>query len=232
MSSKITYERVPAQDVPEDAEHTPAEHDGSPLLVSDLDQRLQNRRYSTACWLITLVLVAAAAALVSGTAGFTWGRRVERDRAESDWFSPPGRIDHVFKYRWQFSARPSNNESQIWWDKVFPRGRGFIQHPEISPVPHGLAVFHQLHCLDAIRHGYYAAVDGTEPAHFAKPGHIRHCIDYLRQSIMCNADTNLEPIDPDLDGVTGWGFPRKCRDIVRLIGWAQKWRTHNQTGHH
>lgn len=26
-------------------------------------------------------------------------------------------------------------------------GRGFIQHPEISPVPHGLAVFHQLHCL-------------------------------------------------------------------------------------
>lgn len=26
-------------------------------------------------------------------------------------------------------------------------GRGFIQHPEISPAPHGLAVFHQLHCL-------------------------------------------------------------------------------------
>jgi hypothetical protein len=49
---------------------------------------------------------------------------------------------------------------------------------------------------------------------------------------MCNADTNLEPIDPDLGGVTGWGFTRKCRDIVRLIGWAQKWRTHNQTGHH
>jgi hypothetical protein len=30
---------------------------------------------------------------------------------------------------------------------TFAEGRGFIQHPEISPVPHGLAVFHQLHCL-------------------------------------------------------------------------------------
>lgn len=26
-------------------------------------------------------------------------------------------------------------------------GRGFVQHPEIAPEPHGLAVYHQLHCL-------------------------------------------------------------------------------------
>lgn len=26
-------------------------------------------------------------------------------------------------------------------------GRGFIKHPEVSPQPHGLAVYHQLHCL-------------------------------------------------------------------------------------
>jgi hypothetical protein len=228
MSSKITYEPIHARDTTEDDEY-----DNSPLLIPPQEKRRsQDRHYSTTRLLITFVLVAVTVALMSGTAGFLWGRHVERDHAESDWFSPPGRIDHTFKYRWQFSARPSNNESQIWWNKVFPKGRGFIQHPEISPVPHGLAVFHQLHCLDAIRHGYYAAVDGTEPVHFAKPGHIRHCIDYLRQSIMCNADTNLEPIDPDLNGVTGWGFPRKCRDIVQLIGWAQKWRTHNQTGHH
>ncbi|KAH6628098.1 hypothetical protein F5144DRAFT_594191 [Chaetomium tenue] len=250
MSNKITYKPVHPRETTEDDEH-----DDSPLLAAGQEkQGPRNSQYSTTCLLVTLVVVAAAATLVSGTAGFVWGRHVEKSRAESDWFSPPGRIDHTFKYRWQFSARPSNNESQIWWNKVFPKGRGFIQHPEISPVPHGLAVFHQLHCLvrrhrksleleylnlltsipnqDAIRHGYYSAVDGTEPIHFAKPGHIRHCIDYLRQSIMCNADTNLEPIDSDLNGVTGWGFPRKCRDIVRLIGWAQKWRTHNQTGHH
>ncbi|KAI0381219.1 hypothetical protein F5Y04DRAFT_256027, partial [Hypomontagnella monticulosa] len=144
--------------------------------------------------------------------------------------APPGTIDHKFTYRKEFAIRPGN-QSQIWWDKVFPRGRGFIQHSEISPTPHGLAVFHQLHCLDAIRHGYWAARDQIEPDHFAQPGHIRHCIDYIRQSIMCNADTNLEPIDPDLGGVTGFGFTRKCRDIVRLIGWAEKWRTHNQKSH-
>ncbi len=118
----------------------------------------------------------------------------------------------------------------------------------ISPVPHGLTVYHQLHCLvrhsiptarrllanqmqDAIRHGYWAAIDKVEPDHKAEPGHIRHCIDYLRQSIMCNADTNLEPIDGDLGGVTGFGFSRKCRDIVRIMAWADEWRTHNQTNH-
>jgi hypothetical protein len=80
------YERVPVRDVPEDPEHPLAEHDDSPLLASDVDQRQETKRYSTSWWLVTLVLVAAAAALVSGTVGFTWGRRVERDHAESDWF--------------------------------------------------------------------------------------------------------------------------------------------------
>lgn len=84
---------------------------------------------------------------------------------------------------------------------------------------------------DAIRHGYWAAVDGITPSHHAEPGHIRHCIDYLRQSIICHADTNLEPIDENLGGVTGFGFSRKCRDIVRLMKWAEDWRTHNQTDH-
>jgi len=46
---------------------------------------------------------------------------------------------------------------------------------------------------------------------------------------MCNADTNLEPIDMQLGGVTGFGNERKCRDIVRIMKFADKWRTHNQT---
>lgn len=33
--------------------------------------------------------------------------------------------------------------------------------------------------------------------------HVRHCLDYLRQSIMCAADSNLEPVNDNLGGVTG-----------------------------
>ena len=111
-------------------------------------------------------------------------------------------------------------------------GRGFVQHPDISPNPRGLAVYHQLHCLDAIRRSYYAALDGDELDQLDEhlvPGHVRHCIDYLRQALLCNADTNLEPIDPKLGGVTGFGFPRRCRDPVKPLAWANEWRTHNQS---
>lgn len=34
--------------------------------------------------------------------------------------APPGTIDHTFHYRKQFAMRPGN-ESQKYWDLVFPR---------------------------------------------------------------------------------------------------------------
>ena len=108
----------------------------------------------------------------------------------------------------------------------------------------GVAVFHQLHCLvnraarlynsalilfqDSLRRGYYAAMNGSKPNDLVDTAHMRHCIDYLRQSLLCAADTNMEPLDTRLGGVTGWG-PRKCRDIVAIKDWTEKWRTHNQT---
>ncbi|KAI8962777.1 hypothetical protein F5Y11DRAFT_321522 [Daldinia sp. FL1419] len=224
MHSNTVYEPVPSEN-----EDDPFTHEG--LISHDPPSSSRaSRKRGSQRWLILLILTAASAVFISGGICFSLGRHFERHIVESDWFSPPGQIDHEFTYRREFGLRPGN-QSQVWWDKVFPRGRGFVQNDDISPTPHGLAVFHQLHCLDALRHGYWAAIDRIEPDHLAKPGHIRHCIDYLRQSIMCHADTNLEPISPELGGVTGYGFVRKCRDIVRLIHWAEKWRTHDQTNH-
>ncbi|KAL8761568.1 MAG: hypothetical protein Q9184_002333 [Pyrenodesmia sp. 2 TL-2023] len=75
------------------------------------------------------------------------------------------------------------------------------------------------HPQDALRRGYYTARnETTTPSgkHHTDPAHIRHCIDYLRQSLLCAADTNMEPVDDELGGITGWG-PRKCRDIKFLL---------------
>ncbi|KAI1818232.1 hypothetical protein GGS20DRAFT_529074 [Poronia punctata] len=105
-------------------------------------------------------------------------------------------------------------------------GNGFIQHPDIAPVPMGLSIYHQLHCLDGLRHAYWHVGQATrhDHHHHETPSHIRHCIDYLRQSLLCHADTNLEPIDFDLGGVKGFGSARRCRDVERVKEWAEKWK--------
>jgi hypothetical protein len=67
------------------------------------------------------------------------------------------------------------------------------------PLPDGgyfgsLTVFHQLHCIwrvqTALYPKYYWA-DLTEEEAFLNLGHSEHCLDVLRQSILCNADTSM-----------------------------------------
>ncbi|KAJ6035864.1 hypothetical protein N7540_000143 [Penicillium herquei] len=62
------------------------------------------------------------------------------------------------------------------------------------------------------------------------PRHMRHCFDYLRQSLMCAADATLEPVDAALGGVTGWGAERVCRDYTALAAWATERRASNAQG--
>ena len=48
-----------------------------------------------------------------------------------------------------------------------------------------------------------------------KLNHLFHCIGYLRQSIMCNADTTLEwKADWSEVHIDGYGIPRQCRNLV------------------
>lgn len=95
-------------------------------------------------------------------------------------------------------------------------------------------MFHHLHCLQSI--DYYIDRElvaqkerrqhdhGTAEAHGVYPVHIHHCFDLLRQALLCSADTNLEPLDINLYG-THLAMPRKCRDINKVIEWAEKWQS-------
>ncbi|KAI6080975.1 hypothetical protein F4821DRAFT_250328 [Hypoxylon rubiginosum] len=175
---------------------------------------------------ITLISVAL---LVVGVGCFLWGRssegrcqQSEVSHLPSDWLKPPGNVQTTFYYQKPFAVQ-TTNESESPWYSLFPHGGGFVQHPQISPEPRCLAVYHQLHCLDAIRTGYWAANTGISPGHHGRPAHVRHCIDYIRQSLMCHADANLEPIDPALGGVTGFGSEKMCRDYSGLTAWADRW---------
>lgn len=49
-------------------------------------------------------------------------------------------------YNPTYTEEPSP-ETDAAWDSMFPKGVGFVKHPEVSPNLSGLAVFHELHCV-------------------------------------------------------------------------------------
>jgi hypothetical protein len=56
--------------------------------------------------------------------------------------------------------------------------------------------------------------------------HIRHCIDLLRQSLMCRPDLTIEVKDEELGGVTGFGTEHQCRDWQQLLLWTEAWENY------
>jgi hypothetical protein len=55
------------------------------------------------------------------------------------------------------------------------------------------------------------------------PSHIRHCVDLLRQSLMCAADRTLEEKD-ERGGVSGFGTARQCVDYEKLVETVELWQ--------
>lgn len=113
-------------------------------------------------------------------------------------------------------------------------GEGHVRHPSLAPDVSTIAVYHQLHCLQSIEKHFAAELlhihlAARESAHPIKsesligfPLHISHCFDYLRQALLCAADSNLEPLDPKLYGAHT-AIPKTCRDISKVADWANKW---------
>ncbi|KAH9927398.1 hypothetical protein B0H21DRAFT_700566 [Amylocystis lapponica] len=95
------------------------------------------------------------------------------------------------------------------WGSVFPSDGFTYLGPHNRTFQ--VTMIHQLHCLDVIRVGF--VVNGSDAAH-----HIEHCLRYLRQVLLCTADTTLESteskvVDGELRyGASGIGMVHRCRD--------------------
>ncbi|KXL47457.1 hypothetical protein M433DRAFT_77003, partial [Acidomyces richmondensis BFW] len=107
--------------------------------------------------------------------------------------------------------------------------RNTVQFPpdfriEDKPYAGFLEVFHQLHCLNTIRQyldidHYKVHFPGTELENRA---HVDHCIDILRQVLMCQADISVVT----MNWVTFMEHPTPdfstnhiCRDFQRIQRW-------------
>jgi len=74
---------------------------------------------------------------------------------------------------------------------------------------------------DAARAGI--KIDEVDEAMYYSPAHMGHCIDLLRQSFMCHADTTIE-IKEGAEGAKGFGTTHKCRDWDQLVAWTIEWQ--------
>lgn len=96
---------------------------------------------------------------------------------------------------------------------------GHVDAENPNKAWYGISIFHQLHCLTAIR-DTLRAVKTDQPARaWGGPDHLEHCLDYLRQGLMCAADTTIEwPLFvnhgfKDDGPITGEGIAHQCRDV-------------------
>lgn len=85
-------------------------------------------------------------------------------------------------------------------------------------------MWHQIHCLNHIRALFVNGDDGSE--------HTEHCFHYLRQGILCKADTTLEEVDVNFgfssgEGLVGQkrplpgqGVTHVCKDWKAVYDWT------------
>ncbi|KAI1171177.1 hypothetical protein F4777DRAFT_594077 [Nemania sp. FL0916] len=88
----------------------------------------------------------------------------------------------------------------------------------------GLDVFHQLHCLDNIRKAFWPDRYMKDDVHGDRSGlHLDHCIDSLRQSLMCSSDISTLHFDwlPEKHkNFVVSSATHTCRNFEKLRVWA------------
>lgn len=85
-----------------------------------------------------------------------------------------------------------------------------------DPEPYTVTLFHQLRCLDVVRQAYTKVPE--EPA----PRLLHHCMNYLRQTILCRPHLLLEPVTTANGLVSDAGYDGVCYDWEAVYGEAER----------
>ena len=154
---------------------------------------------------------------------------------------PSGDTPQVWYENHTFVGSPTA-DTQKAWEELVPKGKGFVYHPKIASPPKAVAAYHQIHCLHGLRIAYYSRVNEIHKLqhkhelvnHYIETMganlhlyHLDHCFEYLRQALICSADSNLEDLEVDETGkaiAPGWGTKRVCRNFEQLGEWSREWR--------
>lgn len=97
-----------------------------------------------------------------------------------------------------------------------------------TALPLSVEGFHQLHCLNMLRlalftnHEFYADVKAFRPGQPVQE-HLDHCVDMIRERLMCTMDTTLEPWlwrGRKGDAVADSQRVHVCRDFEGIRRWV------------
>ncbi|KFX94862.1 hypothetical protein V490_04118, partial [Pseudogymnoascus sp. VKM F-3557] len=145
------------------------------------------------------------------------------------------------------------------WNDMMPKGKGFLRVPNArvydlplsKPSGNGtdgaeefsVSLTHQLHCLAMLRDvivqfGKGSASRFWDQAAQGGSGHAYHCLDYIRQGILCAGDTSLEFVKAEYDdfgkvtssSVDGAGVAHVCRDWSVIREALEAKRVDDQVG--
>ncbi|KAG1787771.1 uncharacterized protein HD556DRAFT_1407595 [Suillus plorans] len=91
-------------------------------------------------------------------------------------------------------------------------------------------VIHQLHCIDMLRRVSWGDHSSGHGAH-ESPGdfriHLDHCIEMLRQNIMCHADVTMltyDWVEGVKDPFPNFRIPHRCRNFEKVLDWVDEHR--------
>ncbi|KAH7394355.1 hypothetical protein BKA66DRAFT_410649 [Pyrenochaeta sp. MPI-SDFR-AT-0127] len=99
-------------------------------------------------------------------------------------------------------------------------------------------VLHQLHCLNMLRQATYENYykDKAEPWEDSPQvlrHHLDHCIDNLRQKLMCEADTGILTyvwVKDHPAPFPDFNVQHKCRNIENILEWVSERQTYTKDG--
>ncbi|KAI0078429.1 hypothetical protein K474DRAFT_923593 [Panus rudis PR-1116 ss-1] len=143
---------------------------------------------------------------------YTW---LDRDNPLEMPIGPIPTVEMTFQESRRFSF--SDDDSRDNWETLFTNQFG-IGFAHLGPFHHRFisAAYHSLHCL------YSMTEDFDQPDHLGNPSHhFVHCLMYMRQIFLCNADATLEPGDFMARNLTidRMGPTRQCRDWTYVGAW-------------
>ncbi|KAL0955850.1 hypothetical protein HGRIS_002052 [Hohenbuehelia grisea] len=122
-------------------------------------------------------------------------------------------VNMVFRGDHQHYALSGGNASAEW-DSIVPEGSGIAFLGDASEsAPFVVSMWHQIRCLNHIRTALVNEVDTGFNYEYT-----HHCFQYLRQSILCAADTTIEPLD-EAAGRPKSNATHTCRDWQQVHGW-------------
>ncbi|KAI1326263.1 hypothetical protein F5Y16DRAFT_422012 [Xylariaceae sp. FL0255] len=137
----------------------------------------------------------------------------------------------VVKWEADMTFVPSNtteffsDETLDRWKTLMPAGTGFGEPGKPFSTT---SMTHQLHCLFMMGRIYAGVTTNiTDSLPWDYHNHFLHCIDYLRQAVMCAGDLALELHDPSTDPDDlgpkdgGWNGHHVCKDYSQILGYLE-----------